>query len=149
VTEPASATESIVQAATCSNEPIGRDHAGELRVRDAMVTRPKTLAADVPVRTLRALFANPHVATALLVDGERFVGAIAREQLSDAVTDDAPARELALRQVPTIEPDAPLADALAVLDANGENRLVVLDGDGDRLRGLLCLTRDRHGFCQS
>jgi CBS domain-containing protein len=142
------ATRSAATAA-CANERVGREHAADLRVRDAMVARPKTLPADATVGTLRALFANPHVTTALLVDSERFVGAIDRAQLPDGIPDDAPARALAVDRVPTIGPDAPLSEAFVVLDALGENRLVVLDPDGDRLRGLLCLTRDRRGFCQS
>ena len=45
--------------------------------------------------------------------------------------------------------DAPLPEATRGLDARGERRLVVLDPDGRTLRGLLCLTSDRSGFCQS
>lgn len=41
--------------------------------------------------------------------------------------DDAPARELARVDVPTIEPDAPVTDALAVLDSFNERRPVVID----------------------
>lgn len=151
MTDPRAATASATRTAACANERVDREHAGNLRVRDAMVTAPKALPADVTVGAVRALFDNPHVVTALLVDCERFVGAIRRDELPepDALADDAPARALAVRRVPAIEPDAPLTEALAVLDARGENRLVVLEPDGERLCGLLCLTRDRHGFCQS
>jgi CBS domain-containing protein len=131
----------------CSNEQVGRADTAHLRVRDAMAAAPKTLPADSTVGELRRQFANPHVATALLVDGARFVGSVARGAMTDRVPDDAPARSLARRDGPAIGPDAPLADALALLDADGDRRLVVLDGD--RLCGLLCLTRDRLGFCQS
>jgi CBS domain-containing protein len=57
-------------------------------------------------------------------------------------------RRLIDPDVPTIEPDADLAEAVRILDALGERRLVVVD-DGGTLRGLLCLTSDRSGFCQS
>lgn len=148
MTDPRAATTSATPTAACANERVDREHAVNLRVRDAMVTAPKALPADVTVGSVRATFENPHVVTALLVDGERFVGAIRRDELPDALSDDAAARALAVR-VATIEPDAPLTEALAVLDRRGENRLVVLDRDGDRLCGLLCLTSDRQGFCQS
>ena len=47
-----------------------------------------------------------------------------------------------------LERRAPV-EALAVLDDDAEGRLVVLDPDGRTLRGLLCLTGDRTGFCRS
>ncbi|HEX4010940.1 MAG TPA: CBS domain-containing protein [Solirubrobacteraceae bacterium] len=133
----------------CRNESVDRHDAPGLRVRDAMVASPKTVPAQATVGDLRAMFANPHVVTALLVDGSRFVGLVHRAQVDDQMRDERPAGSLASRDVPTIDPDAPLTDALAILDAGHERRLVVLDGDGDRLRGLLCLTGDRRGFCQS
>ena len=141
------ATERSAPTDACLNERVDRERAPTLRVRDAMTPRPKTLAADATVGMLRATFENPHVAIALLADAERFAGAIARDQVHDSLADDAPARTLVSRRIPTIEPDAPLTDALAVLDARGETRLVVVEGE--RLVGLLCLTRDRLGFCQS
>ncbi|HWK29123.1 MAG TPA: CBS domain-containing protein [Solirubrobacter sp.] len=136
-------------AEVCKNERVTRADAERLRVRDAMVTTPKTTPANASVAELRATFANPHVVTALLVDGPAFAGIVHRDTLAGDVADASPARALAVRDVPTIAPDAPLTEALAGLDERGERRLVVLDGDGSTLRGLLCLTTDRQGFCQS
>jgi CBS domain-containing protein len=134
----------------CSNPRLAREDAAERRVRDAMVASPKTMPAAGTVADLRATFANSHVVTALLVDGGEFAGVVHRDALAGDVPDDQPARALARRDdVATIEPDAPLADAMRMLDAQGERRHVVLDADGRTLRGLLCLTRDRSGFCQS
>ncbi|HEY1276898.1 MAG TPA: CBS domain-containing protein [Thermoleophilaceae bacterium] len=133
----------------CANPKVARDADPDLRVRDVMVARPKTIPADGNVADLRRLFANPHVATALLVDGARFAGAVERDALTDDVSDDLPARELARRDVDSIGPDAPVTAALSRLDADEQRRLVVLDGDGRTLLGLLCLTTDRSGFCVS
>jgi CBS domain-containing protein len=133
----------------CDNEKVSREDGGELRVRDVMVRRPKTLPADATVADLRRMFANGHVATALLVDGTRFAGAVQREEMPEAGRDEAPALDLARRDVDTIAPDASVAAALAQMDEGEERRLVVLDADGETLRGLLCLTTDRSGFCQS
>jgi predicted transcriptional regulator len=132
-----------------TNEQVTREAAPGLHVRDAMVASPKTVPADGTVADLRAMFANSRVLTALLVDGQEFVGVVHRDALPDETSDREPARELARRDVTTIEPEAPLTDALAVLDQSAERRLVVLDRDGHTLRGLLCLTTDRSGFCQS
>ena len=138
-----------MQPEVCKNERVSRESAPGLCVRDAMVAAPKTVPADATAADLRALFANPHVVTALLVDGPQFVGVVHRNELTSEVSDEHPARELACVDVPTIEPDAPLTDALAVLDSRDERRLVVIDPEQRRLRGLLCLTKDRVGFCQS
>ena len=132
-----------------ADEQVTRANADSLRVRDAMLRTPKTTPAAARVGDLRTLFANSRVATALLVDGAEFVGVVDRDALPDDARDAQPARELARRDVPTIDPDAPLTDALRGLDERDERRLVVLDGDGRTLRGLLCLSRDRNGFCRS
>ena len=135
-------------AEPCDRDSITRANADGLLVSDAMAASPKTTPGDATVGDLRALFANRHVLTALLVDGPRLVGAVHRDSLPDG-EDQRPARDLALHDVPTIRPDAPLTEALAELDRLGERRLVVLDPENDHLCGLLCLTVDRDGFCQS
>lgn len=132
----------------CSNPKVERD-ASELRVSDAMVSSPKAMAADGTVADLRTMFANPHVRTALLVDGAEFAGVVHRDAVTAELPDDRPAGELARRDVPTVAPDSPLSEAVRLLDETGDNRLVVLDPDGRTLRGLLCLTGDLSGFCQS
>jgi CBS domain-containing protein len=136
-------------AEECTNERVARDGAPGLRVRDAMIASPKTLPAAATVGELRTAFANPHVDTALLIDGPRLVGVVHREALRDDVPDGRPARDLADREPATIGPDAPLQEALTRLDAAGVRRLAVVDADGTTLRGLLCLTVGRDGFCQS
>ena len=73
------------------------------------------------------MFANPKVMTALVVDGSRFVGVVGRDAPDDQIGDDHPLRALASRDVPTIEPDALLSDGLALLDADEERGVVVLD----------------------
>jgi CBS domain-containing protein len=133
----------------CTNERVTRDAAAGLRVRDAMVSAPKTMPADGSLADLRAMFANSHMVTAVLVDGSEFVGVVHRDELDGDASGAQPARGLARRDVATIEPDAPLTEALTDLDERASRRLVVLDPDGRTLRGLLCMTKDRNGFCQS
>lgn len=135
-------------AERCDKDSLSRANADGLLVSDAMNSAPKTTPGDATVGDLRALFANHHVLTALLVDGPRLVGVVHRDSLPDG-EDERPARDLARGDVPRISPDAPLVEALARLDRLGERRLVVLESGGDQLRGLLCLTADRNGFCQS
>jgi CBS domain-containing protein len=129
----------------CGNPALPIDDG--LLVRDVMVSRPKTLPASATVGELRALFRNPHVATALLVDGDAFAGAVDRRSVPSDSPDPAPARALA-SVGDVIGLDAPMAEAVSILDDRGTDRLVVIDPDGRTLRGLLCLTKGRDGFCQ-
>jgi CBS-domain-containing membrane protein len=126
---------------------VTRDEAATLLVRDVMVRRPKTLPAASTVADLRAHFQNPHVRTALLADGTRFAGAIAPEELPPGADAGTPALEHARTDLPTVGPDATMADAVALLDSRGDNRLVVLDADGETIAGLLCLDSAGTGFC--
>jgi CBS domain-containing protein len=127
----------------CGNPALPIDDG--LLVRDVMVSRPKTLPASATVGDLRQLFTNPHVAAALLVDGDAFAGAVDRHRVSSDLADTAPARDVATSG-DVIAPDAPMSEAVARLEARATDRLVVLEGPN--LVGLVCLTKDRDGFCQ-
>jgi len=124
---------------------VDRDEATDLQVKDVMVRRPKTLGADATVADLREQFTNPRVQCALLADGGRFVGAISPAELPEIAGADEPARAYARSDVPTLGPDAPMTEAIALLEARGDFRLVVIDGEA--LAGLLCLDRRGTTFC--
>jgi CBS domain-containing protein len=126
---------------------IARDDAADRLVRDVMVHRPKTLPADATVGDLRRQFENPRVQTALLADDGRFAGAIAPSELPDSADAAEPARAYARADIPTLAPDATMAEAMALLDERGDFRLVVLNDDGGTLAGLLCLDRRGTTFC--
>jgi predicted transcriptional regulator len=129
------------------NAKLTREHAADLLVRDVMVRRPKTLPAQATVAELRAHFGNPCVRTALLADGGRFAGAIAPEELPAGADDSEAASAHARTDLPTVGPDATMTDAMALLDSRGDNRLLVLDADGETIAGLLCLDQPGTGFC--
>jgi predicted transcriptional regulator len=131
----------------CVNGKVARDEAQEQLVRDVMVRRPKTMPAGCSVAELRAHFENPHVRTALLVEDGRFAGAIAPEELPATAGAAEPARAYARVDVPTMRPDASMADALALMERRGDHRLVVVGDDGEMLVGLLCLDRAGASFC--
>ena len=131
----------------CGNPKMARDAAHELLVRDVMVSRPKTMPVECSVAELRAHFENPQVRAALLADDGRFAGAIAPEEVPEGANGSEPARAYARADVPTVGPDAPMADALALMEARGDHRLVVVDADGETLVGLLCLDRNGASFC--
>jgi CBS domain-containing protein len=120
-----------------------------LLVGDVMVTRPKTLPVTATVSDVRQTFANPHVVSALLVDGPTFAGLINRDALPATAASEAEARAFARADVPTVRPGTPVAEAVALLESTGERRLVVLADDGATLAGLICLDESRAGFCQT
>jgi CBS domain-containing protein len=124
---------------------VDRDDAAGRLVRDVMVHRPKTLPVDATVADLRRQFENPRVQAALLADDGRFAGAISPSELPADAPDDGAARDYARTDLPTLAPDATMAEALALLDERGDFRLVVLDGDA--LAGLLCLDKRGTTFC--
>ena len=97
---------------------------------------------------VRRAFANPHVVSALLVDGDAFAGLVNRVDLPEAARDDAPARDFADAGVVTVRPSTALTEAVKTLDADQGRRLVVLEDDGRTLAGLLCLDESRSSFCQ-
>jgi FOG: CBS domain len=118
------------------------------QVRDVMVKRPKTLPVEATVADVRRYFDNPKVVNAVLVDGTAFVGVLEREDLSATAPESSPVRGLARRTGLTIAADAPMSEAIAMLDEHDERRIVVLGDDGETLVGLLCLDKHRTGFCQ-
>jgi CBS domain-containing protein len=141
-----------VEHAHCDHPKVGDIRNSSLSVGDVMVTRPKTMPASATVGDLRRTFANPHVISAVLVDGASFAGMVHRAALADLASnnagDDAPARELVDIDTVTVRPSTPLPDAVAILDAAGSRRLVVVADDGTSLAGLLCLDESRSSFCQ-
>ena len=124
---------------------VDRDDAAGQLVRDVMVHRPKTLPVDATVADLRRQFENPRVQAALLADDGRFAGAISPSELPADAPDDGAARDYARADVPTLPPDATMAEALALLDERGDFRLVVVEGG--TLAGLLCLDKRGTTFC--
>jgi CBS domain-containing protein len=136
-----------MSARDCLAQKRPREAVTGLTVRDVMISRPKTLPSTACVADVRALFANVHVRSAILVDGAEFAGMIDREALPAEAPGDRPALSYATRDVATVRPGDPMRIALERLDAAGVLRLVVLDSDDTTLRGLLCLNGEASGFC--
>lgn len=126
---------------------IPREQALPLTVGEVMIARPKTFGSDIGVGEVRRAFEQSSQRVVLLVDGSTFRGAIDREALDPHASDTAPAASFASREVVTVTPATPLAEAVELLDRSREPRLVVLDEDGHTLRGLLCFNQSSASFC--
>lgn len=112
-----------------------------------MIAKPKTLPADAEVGDLRRAFENPSVRTVLLADDGCFRGAIERDLLPAAAAANEPAARYVESDPVTTTPEVRVAEAIELLDARPEPRLIVLDDDGATLRGLVCFNRSSSGFC--
>ncbi len=134
-------------AEDCGNVKIAVGEAAEQTVADVMIKRPKTLPLDASVGDVRRLFENGSVQTGLLVEDGRFRAAIERNNVSDSTPDDSPALDFAVTPTATVRPATPMREAIALLDAESTRRLVVVDDDGETLRGLVALNSSRSGFC--
>jgi len=111
-----------------------------LHVREALVTDPPVLEAGASGRDAAEALARPNVTTVLVVDGERFVGAVTDHAIVAAVArgDDVArlsAADLADGGVATIGPDETLDDALHAMAEHDLERIAVVE-DG-RLLGIL------------
>jgi CBS domain-containing protein len=108
-----------------------------------MLREPKTLTADATVADARAAFESQSTHMLLLVDGDRFRGAVTA--IPDDADSGAPALTFVDAMAPVVAGDMPVSAALARLERRPSGRLVVLDGE--RLVGLVCLAKDGVTFC--
>jgi CBS domain-containing protein len=111
-----------------------------VKVREALVSDPRVLAADASAREAAELLSRPNVRSALVVDGDRLLGCVTTDAIVEAVARgedlrSMPARELANGDLTTIGPDEPLDDALHLMAERELDRIPVIDGE--RFLGIL------------
>lgn len=108
-------------------------------VADVMLPGPEVHPPSATVADVQAAFESPRQKLFLVADGARYVGAVERDFEAGTATTVA---ELDLTAVPTLAPDAPVADIYDL----GRSRIPVVDADG-ALVGLVCFNRTRDTFC--
>jgi CBS domain-containing protein len=116
-------------------------------VGELMIPNPRTLPADASLADVRRAFEQSSQRLVLLVDGTAFRGAIDRDAIDPEAVAGTPAARYANGSIATVTPATAIADAIVLLEHSGEPRLVVLDEDGQTLRGLLCFNRSSASFC--
>ncbi|SDO40856.1 CBS domain-containing protein [Klenkia soli] len=114
-------------------------------VRRALLAHPRTSPPGTSVAQAWAFFADDHVHALLVVDGDRLLAVVERDDLVGAAP-TAPVELLGRLGDRTVDPAADLGRTHDRLLAEGRRRLAVVDGDGVLL-GLLCLKRSGRGFC--
>ena len=121
------------------------EEAGDLRVRQAMIAKPKSVLRTASVGEARILFANPKNRLLLVVDEDgTYAGHVLRDDIGEAEADAAPLWGHVRTDCPEIDPDAGVAAALPLASEAFDDRLGVVGEDGT-LAGLLCLNR-RDGY---
>ncbi|MEP9362739.1 CBS domain-containing protein [Nocardioides sp. CN2-186] len=108
--------------------------------------RPKIHPVTATVQDARELFEDDHVHMILLVDGDRLVGTLTRDDLPINLDGRRAAAGFAKLRDRTIGPAAGAEETRLAMIAARQRRLAVVDSDLVLL-GLLCLKRRLHGFC--
>ncbi len=113
------------------------------RVRDAMVTEPRSLPATSSAQEAGEILVKPEVRAVYVVDTEgRLEGVITRKTLVSRVVAEGrdprstPVAGIAEEPYYTLDPDASLDDAFRFLEERDAERVPVVDEDG-RLLGVL------------
>ena len=115
-------------------------------VSEVMIRKPKWLRADATVADARALFTNPKVLVAPLVDDDgRVTGELGRDDVPPSADENEHAADYSA-DAHLIAPEATMQAAMETLDELDGERLVVVDAEG-RLTGMLCLNRSHGRFC--
>ena len=117
----------------------------EISVGEVMLRDPKRLPADASVADARAVLSDSHVHMVLLTEGDSLVGTLLRSDLPDGGNNGPALRwsELSGRTAP---PSMSAQTARDRMITEGIRRIAVVSDDG-MLLGLLCLKRNRTGFC--
>jgi len=111
------------------------------RVRDAMVSEPRSLPAGASAREAGELLTRPEVRAVFVVDGERLTGVVTRNTLvSKVVAEGRDPNVVSLGEIGeepyyTIGPEVSVDDAFRFLEEHDAERVPVVE-DG-RLIGVL------------
>lgn len=118
-------------------------------VAEVMLRSPIVLEGSATVDEVRTVFASTHVHMVLLTPtgrvGEPLLGTLVRDDLAPEAAPGAvlPHARVAGR---TVGADLLADDVRRSMQATGQRRAAVVDGDG-LLLGLLCLKHHGGGFC--
>jgi CBS domain-containing protein len=121
---------------------IPLDEAGET-VKDVMMRSPRAVGPQTTLAEVRETFVNPGVKLLLVVDGERFLGTLTRDDIP--ADGEGPIAPLVRADTPHVGPDDPIGAALALVESHGMTRIPVV-GD-DHLHGLVCFNKRHSAFC--
>jgi CBS domain-containing protein len=112
------------------------------RITEVMSTNPCAIDADKPVAYAAQMMKEEDVGLAPVVEGDRLVGALTDRDIVTRVVAEGrdpqsvPVREVASKDLVTIEPQQDLNEALRLMASYQVRRLPVVEDDG-RLVGVV------------
>jgi CBS domain-containing protein len=124
------------------------DEADQLQVRDVVHAKFSALEATATIAEVRAYFAaSTSRRQAFVADEGRYVGSLTPAHVADDTLDpDRLAVEVADREGPTINLDAPATTGRDLALLTDARRVPVIDADG-KLVGVIAVTGDLTSFC--
>jgi CBS domain-containing protein len=112
----------------------------EKTVKDAMSSTPRTIASSTSIQDAARSMRDEDVGSLPIVESDRLIGIITdRDIVVRAVAEgpiDATAGEIASREIVTVDPQQPLAEAARLMAEHQVRRLPVTEEDG-RLVGVI------------
>ena len=112
------------------------------KVHEVMTDRPRVVTPETPVSEAAQLMKNDDIGSLPILDGEQLAGMLTdRDIVIRAVAEGKdprgmPVREVASRELVTVNADEELSRALQLMASQQVRRLPVVDDDG-RLVGIL------------
>ena len=115
---------------------------GGTKVREVMSDQPRCVTPETPVSEAARLMKSEDVGSLPILEGERVTGVVTdRDIVIRAVAEEKdprgmPVREVASRDLVTIDQDQDLSEALKLMASHQVRRIPVVDRD-DRLVGVV------------
>ena len=112
------------------------------RIREIMTSNPTTIAADESITRAARMMRDEDVGIAPIVEADRLVGTVTDRDIAIRVVaegkdpETTPVREIASKDLVTVDPEQDLDEALRLMGQHQVRRLPVVEEDG-RLVGIV------------
>jgi CBS domain-containing protein len=120
---------------------MGHHQTGGHTVQEAMTSNPTTVSPDTPAREAARIMKTEDTGIVPIVEGDRLIGIVTDRDLTLQVIaenrgTDTAVRELASKDLVTVDPQQGLEEAARLMAEHQVRRLPVVEEDG-RLVGIL------------
>jgi CBS domain-containing protein len=112
------------------------------KIKESMSSNPRTIDADKSVAAAAKMMKDEDVGLAPIVDGDKLVGTVTDRDIATRVVaagkdpESTKVKEIATKDVVTVDPDQDLEEAVRLMAQHQVRRLPVVE-EGGRLVGVL------------